>query len=315
MGLLSYAVAGGIKGAADTYLDISKEERADKRQQAKEERADTRDIAKEGRQQDIWEKRQEVLRKNKVEDQINQNEFTLELEGIRQEGQNTRNQATIDAANARNTATIKGQKERNDDNILSSEYIAEMQDETKRDLAEGKKDGELTPKEIAKQKLDITKYIGKAVNDIYKIDDMSTMDEATRETISRVKAVSSKLAEKNQDIDLHTIVLRANEFVTSPENASRDINSLISQIQGEEKKWFPDQEKLSGLQDDLSQAQGNRYSTQTPNLGEGGMLSMDTGQQPEGAPPVDLLVEGKKTRFKNNGQVWMLKDGKPVRVE
>jgi len=50
MGLLKYAVAGALKGGADTYIDLRKEERA----------AEQRAIEAE-REQSIWEKRQQRL--------------------------------------------------------------------------------------------------------------------------------------------------------------------------------------------------------------------------------------------------------------
>ena len=67
MGLMSWALAGGVSGGANTYLDIREEERAEGRQKRKEDR-----------EQKIWEIRQRRLKEIGMEQAEYENELATE---------------------------------------------------------------------------------------------------------------------------------------------------------------------------------------------------------------------------------------------
>jgi len=130
-GLLSYALAGAGKGAADTYLEISKEDRADKKEQEAEKRAAIRQDARDKRLQDwrVESATQQHDWQTEAADKVakakaNSEDRAAERFRISEDNKNIRSENRIIANEQASANRLAAEKAMNTERLASDEKIA-----------------------------------------------------------------------------------------------------------------------------------------------------------------------------------------------
>jgi hypothetical protein len=115
MGLLNYAVAGAVKGGADAYLEV-----------LKEDRSEDRDRRKEKREQDIWEIRQQRLAEIKKGQTADDRGFQLARDNMGFTHTEMMQQQRLAQQTELETMKMQLQEQLNNKQIDSSEYTARL---------------------------------------------------------------------------------------------------------------------------------------------------------------------------------------------
>lgn len=307
-GLLSYAVAGGVKGAADVYGDIKKDER-------KGRAAEEAEVRKEGRGMDIWDKQQERLAAIRATETESSRAYQT---SERVAGEETKSTAAAlkvetDAEVARKKGYSLGQGQKH---FVDDTEVASV--DPKPASGTGDKDRKKP-------------FIDAALK-LNKVPDMDALDDIQQLAVTRTASIASQLIRKYPDIDRDTALHAAHVHVS--ENPSQEADPVQGEIDAIGEKWyFLDSSKETArkrtveLEKQLAKMEKDRTDVTPPAIGDQeqatpkpmlstqpDMIENTTPDQPVNTPPIDRLQEGKNTSFAN-GQVWTLKNGKPIQVK
>lgn len=262
MGLMTRIVAGGVLGGAQKYNQIRDEERAE-----------ARDTRKDEREQRMWEMRQDVLQdfqtdmkmldfghRSAVEAQSHQNSL------MRQEQQQTfdagENQKDREADARKPLVTSAGQDVIDPTKTAGDKGQVIYRNDDKSASGSGGKD--------AMTKID-ERFFSDA-KALYQVDDLSSMDEATRNSVTRLASVASQLQRRHPDLDRNTILLKSYEHIRNTD-PSAEIMDIVSEMESYDDEWWltdSQERELQDLNARLDEAAKKQYSNDLPDLGGGG---------------------------------------------
>lgn len=284
MGLLKYAALGAVAGGTEKYGELREEERKEGRQLDKESRAEGAQLRSEDRAKTAAGEQAESAEKFKIRAE---NRLA------------TAKKTQFDYEQAGKITTLsQGQKA----------FMPDEETGLLKEVAGVDPKPATAGKGSEKALADVDKFFQNNAHKLYGIDDMSSMDSLTRNSVTRTASIASQLTRKYPEIDRNTILLRSQQQVDT--DPSVNVDDILRKIEKKKDVFFSlstkDKEEIKALEAEAATARENLYSNVLPGDKEPGLLTQDAEQKPaeQAAPETTEPV-----RIKSTGDYNQLQSG------